>query len=108
MNHPNSEQASDGWAALVGCAVGAALGAVLGGVAAWATAPGSWFAAALVVFHVTLAMIVMGVWLAPSLMSKPRPDTLPTDSSVDGGSVHLQLAYVPVDGKHSSKSDLAA
>lgn len=69
-NHPQPNL-GDGVSVLIGSLAGAAGGVLLGGLIAWTVSPGWSITSAIIIFHVTLAMIAMGAWTAPSLISDP-------------------------------------
>jgi high-affinity Fe2+/Pb2+ permease len=75
VSQPTTEHSSlnDGEATIAGCVAGTLGGLVLGVLIAWLTI-GEWsVTSAIVVAHVTLAMIAMGAWSAPSLFSETAP-----------------------------------
>ena len=74
-NIANGHPPTDARAFIAGCVFGAFAGIALGLIIMKAIAAGQTIASLLIVFHVTLAMTVMGAWVAPSLLSnsdKPR------------------------------------
>lgn len=73
---PNSlpDRAGDNVAILIGCVSGALSGVSLGLLIAWTISPDWTIMSWIVLFHITLAMIAMGAWCAPSLFSDPEND----------------------------------
>ena len=59
-------------AAFVGCLAGAIAGAPLGLLIAWIIMPGWSLMTAIIVAHVSLAMLAMGAWAIPALVAKPE------------------------------------
>jgi hypothetical protein len=64
----------DGAALTIGSLAGAAGGILLGVLIASIVDPGWTLTSAIIVFHVTLAMVAMGAWTAPSLFSDPEQE----------------------------------
>ncbi len=68
----------DGLSMLLGSLAGLVGGVLLGGLIAWTVSPTWSLTSAIIVFHVTLAMVAMGAWTAPSLISDPKQDAQPS------------------------------
>ncbi len=70
--NPLPDCVSDGAAVLVGCLAGGLIGVTLGLLIAWTISPGWTLMSWIVLCHVTLAMVAMGAWCAPALLSDPE------------------------------------
>jgi hypothetical protein len=77
----------DGKAVAIGGLAGALGGILLGLLIAWSTSPGWSLTSIIIVFHVTVAMIAMGAWCAPSIVSDPDLE--------EGAVCHRQIAESP-------------
>jgi len=93
---------SDGMAALIGALAGAASGLFLGLIVAAATVPLYSLTSAIVISHVTLAMVAMGAWCAPSIVSDPMKEHATNTVATERTS---QLAIEPsVEGRSETSA----
>jgi hypothetical protein len=72
--HRPVQSIDDGRAAAMGSLAGGFGGILLGLLIAWSTGPGWSLTSVIIVAHVTLAMIAMGAWCGPSIVSDPTQE----------------------------------
>ena len=92
---------SDGAAVVIGCSGGAAGGLLLGLVIAAATVPLFSLTSAIVILHVTLAMIAMGAWCVPSIVSDPANEQPRSSVAIQG---LPELTVAPVQERSGSSA----
>jgi hypothetical protein len=90
--------ASDGHAVFIGCVSGCLSGILLGVVIAGTTGPLLSVTSLIIIFHASLAMLAMGAWAAPAIMSDP---------DAEEGATRAQPARMPIASQRVEREPAA-